>query len=188
MGNAWFVDTVQIVNSNNEELEVLDSANLRDIAFVNNEFANEVTGFNPVKSGTIQLTSYTPDELIYHSSAPSEQLAVFSDIYYGPNKGWQAYVDGQKAEHFRADYVIRAMKIPAGEHEIKFKFEPKSYSFGETISLICSFLVVVILGFGAWNWLTTPVPVSPVAITEPGTTRTSMREKGSLKPKKKNKP
>jgi len=188
MGNAWFVDTVQIVNSNNEELEALDSANLRDIAFVNKEFANEVSGFNPVKGGTIQLTSYNPDELVYHSSAPTEQLAVFSDIYYGPNKGWQAYIDGQKADHFRADYTLRAMKVPAGDHEIKFKFAPRSYSLGETISLICSLLVVLILGYGAWNWLTTAAPVEPVTVTESGAARTSNRERKGFKPKKRNKP
>jgi hypothetical protein len=78
------------------------------------------------------------------------------------------------------------MKVPAGEHEIRFKFQPRSYSLGETISLICSFLVVLILGFGAWNWLTTPVPVSPVAVTDSSTAaRQTMREKKNLKPKKK---
>jgi len=156
---------------------------------VNKDFAKEVAGFDPVQGGTIKLTSYTPDELVYQASAPSDQLAVFSDIYYGPNKGWQAYVDGQKVDHFRADYVLRAMKVPQGDHEIKFKFQPRSYTVGEQISLICSLLIILILGFGAWSWLTTAVPLTPVAVTDHGTAvRHTAREKKILKPKKKHKP
>jgi len=189
MGNAWFVDTIQIVNSNNQELESLDSSNLHKIAFVNKDFTSEVQGFDPVQGGTIKLTSYTPDELVYHSSAPSDQLAVFSDIYYGPNKGWQAYVDGKKVDHFRADYVLRALKVPQGDHEIRFKFQPRSYTIGEQISLICSLLIILILGFGVWQWMTTAVPLTPVAVSDQGTSgRIGNKEKKVLKPKKKHKP
>ena len=74
-------------------------------------------------------------------------MAVFSEIYYGPDKGWQAYIDGVKAPHFRANYALRAMKVPQGDHEIKFRFEPKSYKIGEMISLIFSLLIIVILIF-----------------------------------------
>ncbi|HEX5112617.1 MAG TPA: YfhO family protein [Saprospiraceae bacterium] len=187
MGNAWFVDAIQIVNSNNEELAALDSARLDSIAFVNKEFASYVQGFDPVKGGSIKLTSYEPDELVYQASAPSEQLAVFSDIYYGPNKGWQAFVDGKKVDHLRADYTLRAMRIPQGDHEIRFKFQPRSYSVGETISMICSFLVVLLLGYGVWSWLTTPMPLTPATVPDPGSTR-HPQEKRGIKPKKRNKP
>ncbi len=167
-GNAWFIDSIGMVNTNNEELEAIDSANLRFTAFVHKDFENEVKGFDPVKAGTIALTSYAPDELVYRSSAPSDQIAVFSDIYYGPNKGWQAYIDGVKASHFRADYILRAMKVPSGDHEIKFKFEPKSYSIGEMISLIFSLLIVLILFYGLYTWLTKVEPTAPVAIADLG--------------------
>jgi len=187
MGNAWFVDTIQIVNSNNEELEALDSARLQSIAFVNKEFASQVQGFDPVKGGNIKLTSYEPDELVYQASAPSEQLAIFSDIYYGPNKGWQAYIDGKKADHFRADYTLRALRIPPGDHEIRFKFQPRSYSLGETISMICSVLVVLLLGYGVWSWLTTPMPLIPATVPDSGSTRHPSEKRG-IKPKKRNKP
>jgi hypothetical protein len=77
MGNAWFVDTIQIVNSNNEELEAWIQLICKVSLFVNKEFASDVQGFDPAKGGSIKLTSYEPDELVYQASAPTEQLAVF---------------------------------------------------------------------------------------------------------------
>lgn len=165
-GNAWFVDSISMVNTNNEELEAIDSADLRRTAFVHKEFEAQVKGFDPVKEGTITLTSYAPDELVYKSSAPSEQLAVFSEMYYGPDKGWQAYVDGVKAPHYRADYALRAMKVPQGDHEIRFKFEPRSYHVGEQISLVFSSLIVLMVLAGLYLWLTKAEPTAPVAIAE----------------------
>src|SRR5690606_13693969 len=122
-------------------------------AFVHEQFEDQVKGFDPVKDGTITLTSYAPDELVYKTSAPTNQLAVFSDIYYGPDKGWQAYIDGVKAPHFRADYILRAMNVPAGDHEIRFTFEPRSYRVGEIISLVFSLGIVLALLFGFYRWL-----------------------------------
>lgn len=168
MGNAWFVDSISMVNTNRDELESLDTADLKQTAFVHKEFDKEVSGFNPAKGGSITLTSYAPDELVYKSSAPSEQLAVFSEMYYGPNKGWQAYIDGVKASHFRADYALRALRVPQGDHEIKFKFEPTSYKTGETLSMIFSFLIILILLFGLYSWLTKSEPTAPVAIVDHG--------------------
>jgi len=168
MGNAWFIETIKMVNTNNEELEAIDSVDLRLTAFVHKDFEKEVKGFDPIKMGTIKLTSYAPDELIYRTSSPSDQIAVFSEIYYGPDKGWQAYIDGVKAPHFRADYALRAMNVPLGDHEIKFKFEPKSYKIGEMISLGCSLLVVLLLVFGLYTWLTKMEPTAPVAIADLG--------------------
>jgi hypothetical protein len=165
-GNAWFVENIHFVNSNRDELDILDSMDLVSNVYIHKEFAKDLEGFDPVKSGSITLTSYAPDELVYSSSAPSDQLAVFSDIYYGPGKGWQAYIDGVKAPHIRADYALRAMKVPQGDHEIRFTFEPKSYKYGEIISLICSFLIILILLFGLYKWLTKAEPTSPVAIRD----------------------
>jgi hypothetical protein len=170
MGNAWFVENVNIVRSNNEELDRLDTADLLMNAFVHEQFEDQVKGFDPVKNGTITLTSYAPDELVYKSSAPSDQLAVFSDIYYGPDKGWQAYIDGVKAPHFRANYILRAMNIPAGDHEIRFNFEPRSYRMGEMISLVFSLGIVLALLFGFYRWLSQAEPTPPVAIADPGET------------------
>ncbi len=182
MGNAWFVENIVMVNSNKEELEAIDSADLSKNVFVNKEFDKEIAGYTPVKNGQIKLTSYAPDEMIYHSSSQGDGLAVFSEIWYGPDKGWQAYIDGVKAPHFRADYVLRAMKIPGGEHEIKFKFSPKSFHAGEIMSLIFSLLIVLSLLYGLYRWLITATPTAPVAVLEPVSTG-----KKHIHPKKKHK-
>ncbi|HUR30859.1 MAG TPA: YfhO family protein [Saprospiraceae bacterium] len=165
-GNAWFVENINLVNTNREELDALDTINLTQNVFIHKEFSDAVSGFDPSKAGQIELTSYAPDELIYKSSAPSEQLAVFSEIWYGPDKGWQAYIDGKEAPHIRADYALRAMKVPAGEHEIKFTFNPKSYRIGEILSLVFSLLIVGMLLYGLYIWLTTPPPMLPVPIAD----------------------
>ncbi len=166
LGNAWFIETIKMVNTNREELDAIDSVDLRLTTFVHNDFEKEVKGFDPVKNGTITLTSYAPDELVYKSSAPSDQVAVFSEMYYGPDKGWQAYIDGVKAPHFRANYALRAMNVPQGDHEIKFVFEPKSFKIGEIISLVFSMFIVLILFFGLYKWLTKAEPTAPVAIAD----------------------
>ncbi|MEP6647759.1 MAG: hypothetical protein ABJC12_11780 [Saprospiraceae bacterium] len=170
LGNAWFISQIVMVNSNHEELEAIDSADLTTYAFVNKDFEKEVSGFTPVKSGQIKLTSYAPDELVYQSTSLGEGMAVFSEIWYGPDKGWQAYIDGVKAPHFRADYILRAMRIPAGEHQIRFKFNPTSYHAGEMISLIFSLLIVAALIYGLYRWLITASPTAPVAVMEPAHT------------------
>lgn len=168
LGNAWFIETVKMVNTNREELEAIDSVDLRLTAFVHKEFEKDVKGFDPVKFGTITLTSYAPDELVYKYSTPTDQIAVFSEMYYGPDKGWQAYIDGVKAPHFRADYALRAMNVPQGDHEVRFKFEPKSYKIGEILSLIFSVTIILILFFGLYSWLTKVEPTAPVAIADLG--------------------
>ncbi len=181
LGNAWFVENINIVNTNREELDALDSADLNDNVFIHKDFNSEVSGFDPVRGGQISLTSYAPDELIYKSTAPSDQLAVFSEIWYGPNKGWQAYIDGEEASHFRANYTLRAMKVPAGDHEIKFTFKPKSYHVGEIVSLIFSFLIVLALLYGIYRWLITPPPMLPVPIAEAGKAKKAigLKKKGN---------
>ncbi|MCF6184513.1 MAG: YfhO family protein, partial [Bacteroidales bacterium] len=97
----------------------------------------------------ITLTDYKPNYLSYKTNTHSDQLAVFSEIYYA--KGWQAYIDGKPVPHFRADYILRAMKIPEGIHKIEFKFEPSIWKTENSISLIGSVLfVLVILGGLFW--------------------------------------
>ena len=99
-------------------------------------------------SGSIKLTSYEPNNLVYESKSNKQGLAVFSEIYY--DKGWQAYIDGEKTEHFRANYVLRGMMIPAGNHKIEFKFEPSTYYMGKKINFVASLIVVLLVGFLAY--------------------------------------
>lgn len=175
-GNAWFVNSFQMVQTPNEEIAALDSFVATDEAIIHQEYSNYLSGLNLQKGGSIRLTDYKPNHLTYESDAPSEQLAVFSEIWYGPNKGWQAYVDGQAAEHIRANYLLRAMRVPAGKHKIEFRFDPPAYRAGKTVSLIASSLILLALlgciGYFGRNYYQRlsemePEPVKPVSPTKP---------------------
>jgi hypothetical protein len=143
MGNAWFVKNYKIVANADEEMKSLDSIRPAETVYVDKRFENQLKGYSISfdTSASIKLTSYHPNRLKYKSKAQSEQLAVFSEIYYQP--GWNAYIDGKPADHFRANYVLRAMRVPAGEHVIDFKFEPAHYFITEKISLAGSILMIL---------------------------------------------
>lgn len=154
LGNAWFVETIKKVNTPNEEIEALTNFNPAEEAVIlDDEFSNYIGEFDPQRNGNISLSQYRPDQLIYASNASSDQLAVFSEVWYGPSKGWQAYIDGNPVEHVRANYILRALKVPAGQHTIEFKFEPGLYAVGESVSLISSLLIILgLLGFVGWQF------------------------------------
>lgn len=146
-GDAWLVQDFKVVAKNTEEIDAVGQVDLRKTAVVNDEFQDKVSGFKPAfdSSATIRLTSFKANKVTYDFNAPpgKEQLAVFSEIYY--DKGWNAYIDGQSAPHFRANYVLRAMRIPGGKHSIEFRFEPQSYATGESIGLIGSLLLMALV-------------------------------------------
>jgi len=141
-GNAWFVDDVKLVNSPDEEIAALDNTGLDSIAVIDNtKFKVGQENYNG--SGTIELVDYKPNELTYKSSNEGEGLAVFSEIYYPV--GWEATIDGQPAEILRADYVLRALQIPAGDHKIVFTFQPKSYYVGNKLVWLGNVLLLVLV-------------------------------------------
>jgi hypothetical protein len=150
-GNAWFVTKISYVPTADEEITKLGEVNPRWYAIVNEKYKANLGDFDPVydSTATIKLTSYAPNKLVYESNAKKDQLAVFSEIYYP--KGWNAYVDGALTEHINADYVLRAMKVPAGKHNIEFKFEPETYYTGEKISLAGSSIIIAYCN--RWNFL-----------------------------------
>ncbi len=137
MGNAWFVENVKCVQNANEECDALAKENLRNVAVVDACFESYVKdkSFAKDSSSSIELVKYTPEYIDYKSKSSQNGLAVFSEIYYP--FGWEAYIDGEHKEHFRADYMLRALEIPAGEHNIRFAFEPDSVTRGDTIAVIC---------------------------------------------------
>lgn len=145
-GNAWFVDNIKWVDSANEEILNLKEVDLQNTAVINSEFKSEVSeDFKATGNAEIQLQSYQPNELVYETNASSPKFVVFSEMYYQP--GWQAYLDGEKVEHVRANYLLRAMNIPAGEHTVTFRFEPEVVNTGSSIALASSIvLVLIILG------------------------------------------
>lgn len=143
-GNAWFVQDIKWVNSANEEILSLDKTDLKSTAVIDNSFKEQVSqDFEYDPNAEINLTNSQPNELVYETSASNDQFVVFSESYYQP--GWQAYIDGKPAEHIRADYVLRAMNIPAGKHSIVFRFEPQVINTGGAIALASSILLAIAL-------------------------------------------
>jgi hypothetical protein len=143
LGNAWFVDEYKVVPNANAELQAIGNFNPGQTAIVDQRYQDQLNGLNitPDNAAKISLTAYEPDYLTYQSTAASPQLAVFSEIFYRGNEDWQAYIDGQPVQHMRANYILRAIVVPAGNHKIEFRFEPKTYHRGETIALISSILL-----------------------------------------------
>lgn len=147
-GNAWFVDGIRWAANANEEMEAVGSIQLTHEAVIDRRFKDQVgslpgsltPGSQP---DTIKLVEYKPNYLKYEAEASQSRLAVFSEIYYP--YGWQAYVDGKEAGHLRADYVLRAMVLPAGKHTVEFRFDPQSLKTGQTISLIGTILVLILV-------------------------------------------
>ena len=153
-GNAWFVQEAAIAKNADDALDTIGLLNLNYTAVVEKPFAAYLEGFIPYRDtlATITLTDYAPNQMIYQTHADAEQLALFSEIYYdGGQKGWQAYLDDEPVEHIRADYILRCMRIPAGDHELVFKFEPKAYFAGEKIALASSVLLLLFF-FGIIGW------------------------------------
>jgi Bacterial membrane protein YfhO len=150
LGNAWFVSDYKIVTTPEAEVDSLINFDSRRTAIIGKDFEKSVNGFTYTADSTasIKLTSYKPYELIYDFKANSEKLVMFSDIYY--SKGWNAYLDDQPVEYFRANYVLRAMRVPKGNHTITYRFEPKSYYTGNKVALVLSLLVFAGVGGGIY--------------------------------------
>lgn len=142
LGNAWFVDEMTVAGSAREESDALIELDLRTQAVTDAKFASFALPASDAK-GSIELTSYAPDRLTYSASVDAEKTAVFSEIYY-PH-GWKAYIDGKPAEHFRADYTLRALNIPAGDHEIVFEFRPDSIYKGYKVNAAFAALMYLLI-------------------------------------------
>ena len=142
-GNAWFVDKVTFVKDNNEEMQAISSFDPSKEAFVHQEFKSKIdeNRLKRANNASIKLTSYHPDRMEYEYSAPNDVFAVFSEVYY--DKGWKAYVDGQEMEILRADYILRALQLPGGNHKVEFVFDPPTVKVSNVISLIGSILLVL---------------------------------------------
>ena len=139
-GAAWFVSNIEIVESANEELAALGEIDLRTTAVA------EVGAPRPhiEGAGEIELKEYRPNYLRYdYTLTGGSAVALFSEIYY--DKGWQAYLDGEPCDSFRADYLLRAMVLPEGQHTIEWRFRAPNWSLAEAITLICSILIIFAL-------------------------------------------
>lgn len=148
-GAAWFVENLEMVSTARQMLDRLAGINTAQSVLVHETFSSYVQEKNLSGTGTIKLKEYSPNEISYTSSSNDKQFAVFSEVYYqGGENDWQAYVDGEPVEHIRVNYVLRGMYIPAGDHEIRFEFKPRAYYAGNTISLVSSIVLVLVIALG----------------------------------------
>ena len=145
MGNAWFVNEINIVANADAEIAALDGFKPSNTAIVDARFSEQMIVELDNTGANIDLTEYKPNYIKYNSTTTKEGIAIFSEIYY--DKGWNAYVNGELKPHFRANYVLRGMKIPAGNHVIEFKFEPAVYHVSERIALASSVVLLLLLAF-----------------------------------------
>ena len=141
LGNAWFVDEVQYVSNANEEIEAIHGLNPQQTAVVDKKFESIVKSIPSDAMDTIELVAYEPNYLKYEVDSEKGGTVVFSEIYY---PGWQSTIDGQEAAHGRANYIFRAMNVPAGKHVVEFRFDPKSLHTTETIAFIALGLLALL--------------------------------------------
>ena len=145
MGNAWFVEKLQVVDNANAESDALNEIDLATTAVVDKSFAPFVTNPEPgiAEDATVTLTAYTPKQLDYDYSTSQPGTLVFSEIYYP--YGWKATIDGEPVDHYRVDYTLRALNVPAGSHHITFLFDPDSVRKGDTIATICVVIMYALM-------------------------------------------
>lgn len=145
-GNAWFIEGVKTVTSADEEIQLLDSLNLKKQAIVLEGTTTLESTYKLDSLATLKLTSYKPNHLVYKTSNSNNGVAVFSEMYY--KNGWNAYIDGTLKPHFRTNYVLRGLEVPKGNRKIEFKFEPQVIETGSNIALASSigFLLLILGG------------------------------------------
>jgi hypothetical protein len=143
-GPVWLVKAIRFVPTANAEMNALNTLHLKDTAVTQQKFASLVK-LQPQfdSTATVKVTEYLNDKITYNFSSGANQFAVFSEVYY-PH-GWNAYIDGKKADYIKVDYVLRGMAVPAGKHTIEFRFEPQSYKTANTLMLVSSLLAYALL-------------------------------------------
>lgn len=145
LGNAWLVSQLKVVDDANQEIKALaeiDPANT--VVVRKDDFTQLEQNYSKNASDQIRLKSYLPNKLVYEYKASAKCFAVFSEIYY--DKGWNAYLNGEKLPFYKVNYILRGMPLPSGEGELVFKFEPSSYAVGEKVSWASSIILVLLFG------------------------------------------
>lgn len=149
LGNCWFINEIKWAKNADEEMNDLTDFNPTTTVIIDERFKNEVGQLNitPNPQNKIELTSFYPDKMGYTSNSTGEQFAVFSEIWYKGNVDWKATIDGKEAKMIRVNYLLRGMKIPAGNHKIEFVFHPTAHYTGNVITTISSIILLVLLLF-----------------------------------------
>ena len=147
-GNAWFVDKLNYVNNANEEIAAVGKLDLRHQAVADAKFKEQL-GEAAVQdtASVVTITSYEPNRLTYDVNSGKGGVLVFSEIYY---PGWEAKVDGQPVELGRVDYILRALNVQPGKHQVELSFFPKSVNLTETIAYIAYVLLILLVAAGVF--------------------------------------
>ena len=141
-GNAWIVSDIKWVATPNEEIDAIADTDVKNVAIIHNEFKNIVGNFNASSAdGTIKLVDYQPNQLKYSFDSSKDRLVVFSEIW--TKNGWTMWIDGVEKPLIRADYILRAAIVPAGQHDIVMRYEPSIWRVGNTIQLITSLVILI---------------------------------------------
>lgn len=154
LGNAWILQSIKVVENADSAILALATLDTKTTGIVEADQANLISNSATLDTtATISLTSYHPEKLEYKYASTSESNVAFSEVYYA--KGWHAYIDNKEVDHFRLNYILRGLKVPAGDHTITFKYEPATYKLGTTISATFGSLIYVLLAitifFGVKN-------------------------------------
>ncbi|MDR1526981.1 MAG: YfhO family protein [Dysgonamonadaceae bacterium] len=144
-GNAWFVQSYRFTDTPDDEMAALETLDPKTEAVLDKQFENPLAGLQiiPDSTASIEMTAYYPDKVEYQSSAAQTGLAVFSEIYY--KNGWKAFIDGKQVPISRADWLLRALVIPAGEHHIEFVFDPDDVQMAGTVTTVFSGLLLLLI-------------------------------------------
>jgi len=152
LGNAWTVDSLIWAKNADEEMAAMRTLNPARAAVIREEDRASVGNFTPGAPGQIQLTAYKANELTYSVNNPNPVFAVFSEMHYRGNIDWIAYLDGQPVDHIRVNYILRGMPLPAGQHELVFRFAPPSFEKGVKLSFASSILLWLLVAGGVFIW------------------------------------
>jgi len=149
LGAAWLVKAIKYVNNADEEMTALNSFHPADTVIIDKREQPKVTvTLQPDSTASISLVQNLNDVITYRFKASSNQFAVFSEVYYP--RGWKAFIDDKEAPIVKVNYALRGLAVPAGQHTIVFKFEPRSFALGDLISLIVGILSILALLGGSW--------------------------------------
>ena len=151
LGNAWFVSNIEVVPSANAEFDGIENLDPAITALVHQDFQSNLKQTTFDKNGSIKLTSYAPNKLEYTSNSTSDQFAVFSEIWYGPDLGWEATIDGNPVDLIRANYLLRGLNVPPGQHTIVMEFNPTSVAVGGKINLFSSLIIILLIAYLIFN-------------------------------------
>ena len=150
LGHAWFVNTLKPLPNADSVMNALYTINPKHTTVINQKDFDVLSAdFIVTGQAKIEQTSFTPNKITYESNNLNDGYGVFSEVYY--NKGWEVSIDGKPTNYERVNYILRGMKIPAGNHQITFEFKPTSYIVGGQLNLAFTILTLLysfgIIGF-----------------------------------------